>query len=58
MTIFAPFELSRGTWVSHDTTLRPKHQKSDWDVRCKACKLAKAYVGQLSNNEAKEASRP
>ena len=29
MTVFAPFELSRGEWVAHDTTLCPKHRKSE-----------------------------
>ena len=48
MTVFAPFELERGERVSHDTTLRPRHRKSDWDKRCEACQRAKAYVQGLT----------
>jgi len=48
MTVFAPFELSRGERVAHETTLRPTHRKSDWDGRCKACCQAKAYVQTLT----------
>ena len=48
MTVFAPFELAHGEWVAHETTLRPKHRKSDWDVRCEACQRAKAYVQSLT----------
>ena len=48
MAVFAPFELARGEWVSHDTSLRPTHRKSDWDVRCATCRRARAYVQSLT----------
>ena len=49
MSIFSPFELERGVRVCHDAMLRrPRHRKSDWDVRCEACQRAKAYVPGLT----------